>query len=522
MSSGIARAKRMNARKTNILSQIAIILILIALVSSTGCAPRIVNTNSGAVESVPTVNGAQNTTTAPITPTTDRSVTAGAPTSGSLTFIAEADARVKASNPTQNYGSGATLQVDGASDSGLESFLQFTVTGVSSKVQHAVLRLFVTDNGTNDGPAIYLTDNSWKEKDINWNNRPQPSSDVLDNKGSIDPNSWVEYNVTSRVTGDGTFSFVLIADSNDGVVFSSRQGSKPPQLELTFGDGVTTTSESTSTPSSAPTISANTADTPTTSAGGVIFVGAGDISECDNNNDELTAQLLESIPGTVFTTGDNAYNDGSPSQYADCYNPTWGRLKDRTKPIPGNHEYRTKDAAGYFQYFNNIQPYYAYDLGSWRIYALNSEINVSENSPQVIWLLADLATHPSKCVLAYWHQPRWSSGNHHGSNTEYQTLWQILYSAGAELVLNGHEHNYERFAPMNATGQPDPMGMREFVIGTGGRDHYGFGSPLPTSEVRDSTSYGVLKLTLRDTGYDWEFVSAEGSTFTDRGSAECH
>ncbi len=520
MSSGMARAKWMNARKTNILSQIVLILFLIALISP-GCAPQVINTNSGAVESAPTLTGTQGTEVTPATAESTLSVTSTSTlvsAGGALTFSAEADARVKESNPTENYGSGTTLQVDGESGSGLESFLRFTVSGVTGTVNKAVLRLFTTDNGTKDGPAIYLTDNSWKEKEINWNNRPQPSSDALDNKDSIDANSWVEYDVTSRVTGDGTFNFVLIGDSKDGVVFSSRQGSQPPQLVVTFGNGVA----STSTPSSAPTVSANTADTPTISAGDVIFVGAGDISECDNNNDELTAQLLESIPGTVFTTGDNAYNDGSPAQYADCYNPTWGRLKDRTKPIPGNHEYRTKDAAGYFQYFNNIAPYYAYNLGSWRIYALNSEINVSENSPPVLWLLADRATHPNTCVLAYWHQPRWSSGDHHGSNAEYQTLWQILYTAGAELVLNGHEHNYERFAPMNATGQPDPMGMREFVIGTGGRDHYSFGTPLPTSEVRDSTSYGVLKLTLRGTGYDWEFIPAEGSTFTDSGSGDCH
>ena len=405
--------------------------------------------------------------------------------------------------------------MDGASDPGLESFLRFTVTGVSGNAQSATLRLFATDNGTKDGPAVYLTDNSWQEKEITWINRPQPTSEALDNKGRIDTNSWVEYDVTSQVTGDGTFSFVLIADSSDSVVFSSRQGSQPPQLVVTFGDKVT----STSTPSLTATVSV---DTPTTSAGGVIFVGAGDISDCDNNNDEATAKLLESIPGTVFTTGDNAYENGSPAQYTNCYDPTWGQVKDRTRPIPGNHEYHTSNAAGYFQYFDNIAPYYAYNLGNWRIYALNSEIDVLENSPQVQWLQADLAANPSQCVLAYWHRPRWSSGDHHGSDTLYQTLWQILYDAGAELVLNGHEHNYERFAPMNASGQPDPLGMREFVVGTGGRGLYGFGTPLPTSEVRDSTSYGVLKLTLREAGYDWEFIPAEGSTFTDHGSADCH
>ncbi len=254
----------------------------------------------------------------------------------------------------------------------------------------------------------------------------------------------------------------------------------------------------------------------------VTFVGAGDISSCDNNNDELTAQLLDAIPGTVFTTGDNAYDSGTLTQFSNCYDPTWGRHKDRTKPIPGNHEYHTSGAAGYFKYFNNIPPYYAYNLGSWRIYALNSEIDVSANSAEVAWLQSDLAANPSNCVLAYWHQPRWSSGTHHGSNADYQTLWKILYEAGAELVLNGHEHNYERFAPMNAAGEADPAGLREIVVGTGGRNHYEFGTILPTSEVHDSSTFGVLKLTLRATGYDWEFVPVAGSTFTDSGSTDCH
>jgi hypothetical protein len=279
------------------------------------------------------------------------------------------------------------------------------------------------------------------------------------------------------------------------------------------GEGVATP-----TPEAAPT----QVPVPTLADGSVVFVGAGDIGDCSKQNGLLTAQLLETIPGTVFTAGDNAYDSGTSAQYTNCYGPTWGKYKDRTKPIPGNHEYRTPGASGYFQYFNNIAPYYAYDLGSWRIYALNSEVDVSATGEEVQWLQADLAANPRQCVLAYWHQPRWSSGTHHGSNAKYQTLWQVLSNAGAELVLNGHEHNYERFTPMNADGQPDPQGLREFVVGTGGRDHYGFGNVLPTSEVRDDTSYGVLKLTLRPSGYDWQFIPVPGSTFTDSGSAPCH
>jgi hypothetical protein len=477
--------------------------------------PQLVIAVAGGQTLTPTVETSATTTMTETTTTTETATematltnTLTPASSTSLTFIAEADARVKQSSPSTNYGNATTLQVDDTSDPDLESFVRFTVAEVSGPVRSARVRLYTTTNGTKNGPAIYATNPSWNEKDITWNKRPARTSGALDNKGVINTNSWVEYEVTSQVTGNGTFSFVLAGDSNDAVAFSSRQGVQPPQLVVTFGGNLTETTT--------PTIS------PTSPGGSVTFVGAGDISSCDNNNDELTAQLLDSIPGTIFAVGDNAYDSGTLSQFTNCYDPTWGRYKDRIKPVPGNHEYLTSGASGYFQYFNNIPSYYAYNLGSWRIYALNSEIDVSASSEQVKWLQDDLAASPSQCVLAYWHRPRWSSGTHHGSDQTLQIVWQILYNAGAEAVINGHEHNYERFAPMNSAGQADPLGLREFVVGTGGRDLYDFGTLLPNSEVQDDTSFGVLKLTLRPTGYDWQFVPAAGSTFTDSGSTECH
>ena len=257
-------------------------------------------------------------------------------------------------------------------------------------------------------------------------------------------------------------------------------------------------------------------------AASVVLVGAGDISTCDNNNDEATAKLLDGISGTVFTAGDNVYDSGTYTQYTNCYHPTWGRHKSRTKPVPGNHEYNTSGAAGYFKYFSNVSSYYAYNLGDWRIYALNSEIDVSSTSAQVKWLKNDLAANPKRCVLAYWHKPRWSSGSHYGSNSKYQTLWKTLYDAKAELVISGHEHNYERFKEMNASGTASSPGMREFVVGTGGASHYGFGSTLSTSQVRNSSTYGVLKLTLNSTSYSWKFIPVAGKTFTDSGTTYCH
>jgi hypothetical protein len=258
------------------------------------------------------------------------------------------------------------------------------------------------------------------------------------------------------------------------------------------------------------------------SAASVVLVGAGDISTCGNSNDEATAKLLDSISGTVFTAGDNVYSSGTYTQYTNCYHPTWGRHKSRTKPVPGNHEYNTSGAAGYFRYFSNTPSYYAYNLGDWRVYALNSEIDVSSTSAQVRWLKSDLTANPKRCVLAYWHKPRWSSGSHYGSNSKYQTLWKTLYDAGAEVVISGHEHSYERFKEMNASGSAGSPGLREFVVGTGGASHYGFGSTLSTSQIRNSSTYGVLKLTLNSTSYSWKFVPVAGKTFTDTGTTNCH
>lgn len=464
--------------------------------------PQLVVTTDGGSTPIPG-NTATPTLTSVITATSAVTATNTQTSGTALTFSTVADSQVKESSPSTNYGNLSTLQADGASDPDVESFIRFTVAGVSGTIQSAKLRVYVSSNGSVNGPAVYGTGTSWTETGITWNNRPSRSTGVLDNKGSVNIGTWVEYNVTALVTGNGTFSFVLAADSNDATTFSSRQGSNAPQLVITTGTVVPT-------PSSTP------------SGGSVVLVGAGDISTCSNNNDELTARLLDNIPGTVFTAGDNAYVDGTYTEYTNCYGPTWGRHKSRTKPVPGNHEYESVGAAGYFQYFDNIEPYYAYNLGTWRIYALNSEIDVSASSPQVAWLQADLAAKPNLCVLAYWHKPRWSSGSSHGSNPAMQALWQVLYEAGAELVINGHEHHYERFTQMDTSGSAVSQGLREFVAGTGGARQYPFGSILSTSEMRDNTSYGVLKLSLAAGSYEWQFVPVEGATFTDSGSSACH
>lgn len=265
-----------------------------------------------------------------------------------------------------------------------------------------------------------------------------------------------------------------------------------------------------------------------------VFVGAGDIASCDDLAGAFaTAKLIESIPGTVFAVGDLAYPEGTDEQFADCYGPTWGRFKDRTRPAPGNHEYHTNGASGYVRYWgatagDPTKGYYSFDLGQWHILALNSECaqvgGCEADSPQGRWLQQDLALHPAGCTLAYFHKPRFSSGASHGNDLEVKPIWAILYHAGADVVIGGHDHDYERFAPQDPDGKLDPQhGIREFVVGTGGKNsHREFGPIQPNSEARTADAFGVLKLTLHPKSYNWQFIPQEGKSFTDSGEGNCH
>jgi hypothetical protein len=263
-------------------------------------------------------------------------------------------------------------------------------------------------------------------------------------------------------------------------------------------------------------------------------VAAGDIASCPSTGDEATAKLVASIDGTVITLGDNAYPDGSAEDFRECYDSSWGRFKNRTHPVPGNHEYKTEDAQGYFGYFgeaagNPHEGYYSYNLGGWHIVALNSNLCLEIAgchllSPQVRWLEADLAANDDKdCALAYMHHPLFTSGQYRPGISEVKPLWKDLYEAGADVVLSAHDHNYQRFAPQDPDGETDPeRGIRQFVVGTGGRSLYPIMEPIANSEVHNDEIYGVLKLNLRPEGYDWRFVPVDGETFTDSGRGQCH
>jgi hypothetical protein len=263
-----------------------------------------------------------------------------------------------------------------------------------------------------------------------------------------------------------------------------------------------------------------------------VLIGAGDIADCsDLAGAEATAKLLEANPGTVMVLGDLAYPNGTAENFK-CYDQTWGRVKGRTRPAVGNHEFHSVGAAYYFQYFGEAAGdpktgYYSYELGVWHVVVLNSECKevggCGAGSPQEKWLRADLAAHPAGCTLAYFHKPRFSSGLAHGDDLEMTAFWQALYDFNAELVLNGHDHDYERFAPQDPNGKADPKrGIREFVVGTGGKNHREFGLAKANSEVRNNNTFGVLKLTLKPEGYEWKFLPEAGKTFTDDGTGSCH
>jgi hypothetical protein len=255
-----------------------------------------------------------------------------------------------------------------------------------------------------------------------------------------------------------------------------------------------------------------------------VLVGAGDIAMCGSTGPESTARLLDDIDGTVFTAGDNAYFQGTAQQFRDCYDPSWGRHKLRTRPAPGNHEYESAGAAPYFAYFGaNAGPpgrgYYSFNVGEWHIVSLNSNVSMSTGSAQQEWLRDDLASHNASCVAAIWHHPLFSIGPN-GPMPETRELWRTLYEAGADVIINGHDHFYARFARQTPDGVADTSrGIRQFVVGTGGAELVGFTRAAPNVETRLS-AFGVLKLTLRPGTYDWQFIAANSSQ-SDSGSDVC-
>jgi hypothetical protein len=429
------------------------------------------------------------------------------------TFTPVADTYVQSSTASTNYGTSSQIVVDNSPVR--RTFLKFTASGVTGTVTSAKLRLRTIsgNNGSSNGGTFKAVSNTaWTETGTTWNNQPAIDGATLGSIGSVVASTWYEVDVTAVVTGNGTYSFGATSSNSDGAYYSTREtGANAPQLVIVTGTN----------PSPTPT-------TPSPTPGGdPVFVGAGDIAT-SGSGDSATAALLDSIPGTVFTAGDNVYDNGTLSEFTSYYDPTWGRHKARTRPAPGNHDYNTSGATGYYSYFGSVagpsgRGYYSYDLGNWHIVSLNSEVTMSAGSAQETWLRSDLAASTKPCTLAYWHKPLFTSGANHAPETATRPLFQALYDSNADVVVTGHNHQYERFAPMTPTGGLDTSrGIREFVAGMGGASHYGFGTIQANSEARNNTAYGVLKFTLHANSYDWQFVPVAGQSYNDSGTGSCH
>ena len=526
-------------------------------------------------------------------PTPSPSASATAPPPTTRTFASTADAQVRQANPVTNYGTIATLRLRAGPTDAYRSYVMFTVAGIVDPIASVRLRLFVTDPSP-DGGQLFVVASTWTETGITWSNAPSlPAQPLAPSPGAAVTGTWLEWDVGGAVGGNGTFAFALANASTNSLYVSSREGSSPPQLvvatgatsppvadftqnvtagyvplSVTFGDrsvaasgwawdfqndGSTdstaqnpmftfataatysvrlTVTNSVGTSSIVRSYLITVADLPPPGPVTGTLVGAGDIADCLVDTDEATARLLDSIGGTVFTAGDDAYESGTSTEFSTCYDPTWGRHRLRTLPAPGNHEYQTAGATGYFGYFGGAggdptKGYYSTDVGSWHVVILNSDCTdivggCAAGGAQEQWLRADLAASAAACTVAIWHHPLFSSGTH-GSNVSVGPLWQALYEAGADVVINGHDHDYERFAPQNPLGGPDPsFGIREFVAGTGGTGLRATVTVAPNSEIRNGDTFGVLKVTLHAGSFDWAFVPIAGSTFTDSGSALCH
>ena len=371
-----------------------------------------------------------------------------------------ADTYVTAARKTQNFGAAKTLVAGPGSR--VRTFMRFDLRQQDAKVVHATLRVYAPKASKSAVTVSTVADSLWGERSVSYAKQPKASGRVALLRKLR--RGWNSVDVTKAARGRYLVSLALGAAKGRIALSSRESGAHGPRLVLQ-----------------------------TTPVATAPMVAAGDIAGCDTTGDEATAALVDTMPGTVAALGDLVYENATASDFAACYTPSWGRFKARTRPAAGNHEYNTPGAAPYYAYFgaaagDPAKGYYSYDAGSWHVVVLNSNCGgvggCDDNSPQVSWLRADLAAHPSFCTLAYWHHPRFSSGQI-GSDAMTDAFWDALYAARADLVLVGHDHDYERFAPQTPKGVADAkLGLREFVVGTGGRIHFVMRTPIANSEVR--------------------------------------
>jgi hypothetical protein len=433
------------------------------------------------------------------------------------------DTSVDASSPDGHDGRDKRLAVDGTPARIV--YLRFDVADLGSPITSATLRLQVQadDNAASPsaGSVAPVADTDWSEDTLTWADRPATGAAVFAG-GRAHPGRWVDFDVSTLVRGAGPVAFAIESHHADGAFFWASEAGRDraPQLVVSTGD-----------PAEGPTIAGGPWPAPVPQDA-VRVLAAGDIAGCDWDGDELTAQILDRYPADtpILALGDTVQVEGTEDEFTRCFAPNWGRHLAQIRPTVGNHEYLTDDAGPYWTYFGAAtgtaeQGYYSYDVGAWHVVVLNAEcwksdeVGCDPGTPQLDWLTADLAAHPNRCTLAYFHVPLFSSIE---GEPRMRPTWEVLDTGGVDLVLNGHKHGYERFAPQDADGRPDPDGMREIVVATGGSpEFYDFGELLPTSEVHATDVHGILQLDLSPTSYRWQFVPAAGTDFTDEGTATC-
>lgn len=468
-----------------------------------GTTTSTVGTSTTDVEVTTTTGAAATSTTLPAIP-------AGQP----ITVLASEDTVVSSREPDASFGAADVLEVEqDAADDMRWALLRFDLTNIPSDqpVVDATLRLTVLDASSQAG-LVNGVAGPWTETETTWASAPPIGAPIAPLTAG-EEGARIEIDVSPAVTEAGIVDFYLTVSSPDGFEFTSRHAnSGGPELVVTLGEP-------------------GTVGPPR----GMKLVGAGDIASCASEGDEATAALLDrvvagAVEAVVFTVGDNAYEGGSAQSFTECYEPTWGRHKGITRPAVGSREYRTAGASGYFDYFGGAagEPalgYYSYDFAGWHIAVLNSNCSrvggCELNSVQGQWLQEDLRTNDAECSLAYWQRPLFSSGAQ-GGNPEVLPLYQILYDANAEIIVNGNDHFYERFALQDPNGGSDPEeGIRQFIIGTGGRSLDEIGTAVPNSESQFDQGFGVLSLTLAGGAYEWRFLPVTGSGFTDVGGGTC-
>lgn len=527
-------------------------------------APQLIITTGQPVTQTSQATAAASRTSSP-------TVTPNASTS---TFTPSADEYVDSATPTINFGALTMLRVD--SSPVMHSYARFSVSGLSGAVSQATLRLYANSTSTS-GIGVYSeADNSWSETSMNYNNAPLLGS-LLGTTSPVTGGTWMEMDVTSQVKGNGLVSFALDTPGVTTISLGSREsGADAPQLVVISAGGprgtptatqtklptATQTKTATVTPTKLPTATkTKTATvTPTKTAAAsatptgtltktpaptstlpsgtpVTIAAAGDLTECNGlpatmtSGAAIVSDMVLSTNYPFFTMGDDSNDTGTAADYTNCYDPTWGRLKSRTYPVIGNHDFIADPQAGpYFAYFagqTGIYGHYSVNVGAWHIIILNSDCSIGEQycgpgKPQETWLKADLAANTKKCIMALWHQPMFTSGREQ-EDVAVKTFWQDLYAAHATLILNGHNHNYERFEPMDPSGAAAADGITEIVAGTGGAGQTQTTKPMaPNEVVRNVGALGYLKLTLNSDSVDWQFMPQPGKTFTDAGSANCN